>query len=421
MGIRVPRVWERLVVVTFGVALVAGSLSACGAEDLSSVSGELVLTAPAPVLTNFGDPLPGLSQTLLDRFDFGADVFGEVETVSDGLGPVFNGKSCGECHASPDLGGTSRLVETRFGRIVGGVFDGLVGEGGSLIQTTGIGADVAPAPTCPVSFVAGETVPADATIRAGRRTTPLFGLGLIDAVPDATLEALATSQIGNADGVHGQPNHVLELATGLTRVGRFGWKSQVPTVEQFSSDAYLNEMGITSRLFPHESCPQGHCDQAGCDGVPDPEDDGTDTGGFTDFMRLLAPPPQRQLTGQAQAGANLFTRIGCATCHVPDLTTGVSDIPQLDHVTFHPYSDFLVHDMGALGDGITQGDASGTKMRTAALWGVSAQPFFLHDGRATTLSDAIFAHAGEATAAKNRFVNLSSQNQSKVLDFLRAL
>jgi CxxC motif-containing protein (DUF1111 family) len=386
----------------------AGLLAGCA--DGSAVTP--IALARAATSTTLGDPLPGLAAALQQRFAAGADAFAEEEGVADGLGPVFNGTACGECHGTPVLGGSGAQVETRFGRLVGGAFDPLSSAGGSLIQSSGIG-------TIGACTQGGETVPAAATVTAGRRTTPLFGLGLVDAVPAATLTALAASEPA---ATRGRVNLVADPTTGRQEVGRFGWKSQVASLLTFAADAYLNEMGITSPTFPAESCPQGDCARlATCDTVADPEDDGTDVRAFRDFMMLLAPPVAPTLTGAARAGKAHFIQIGCADCHLETLHSGPSPVTALANVDFHPWSDFLVHDMGRLGDGIAQGTASGTEMRTAPLWGLTRQPRFLHDGRATTVEQAITAHDGQAAAARSRFTALAAPLRSQLLAFLDAL
>jgi len=367
-------------------------------------------TAPC---ANCGEPLAGLDEEHLAAFEVGLEDFSEEEEVEDGLGPVFNEIGCASCHDTPATGGSGTTLETRFG-IVGddGVFDAMPYAGGSLRQDHGIGE----LGTC---GLAAEITPVDATVVAGRRTTPLFGLGLVDAVPDIVLQFIAAAQPASIRGV---PHWLTDIASGQRRIGRFGWKAQVATVRTFSGDAYLNEMGITSPDFPVENCPQGDCDRlVDCDALPDPEDDGESITKFTDFMSLLAAPEPRPLTATARRGERLFRDIGCAGCHVPTLVTGSSPVPQLDHVTLHPFSDFLLHDMGALGDGITQGLATGRLMRTAPLWGVSAQPFLLHDGRATTLGEAIRAHAGQGQRSRDRFVQLSRSDRQALIAFLQSL
>jgi CxxC motif-containing protein (DUF1111 family) len=396
--------WNRLLRIA-GAGLVAG-LIGCGQSESTT-------TVRSGALTE-GDSLPGLTADQQAAFAEGETEFATVETVADGLGPVFNGTSCAGCHNQPAVGGSSAMLDTRIGTLVGGAFNGLANLGGSLLQSQGIGA----VSGCDV---AGEIVPPQATIVALRRPPALFGLGLVDATPDQTFIDLAACQAGDPDGVSGRVNLVANLVTGGNSVGRFGWKAATPNLTQQAAAAYNNEMGITTSYFPADPCPQGDCSQQGCDGVPGLEDDGSGVQAFATFIQFLAPPPAPKLTGQAQAGWNSFQHIGCATCHVPSLTTGPNAIAALDRVTYAPYSDFLLHDMGALGDGIVQGDATGAEIRTAPLWGVSGQPFFLHDGRAATLTDAILAHDGEAKAARDRFAALAAQDQSKIIAFLNAL
>ena len=264
----------------------------------------------------------------------------------------------------------------------------------------------------------GEKVPDEANVEAGRKTTPLFGAGLIEAIPDDQLRQLAAQQ---PSAIKGRAHQVKEAFSPQTRVGRFGHKAQVATLLQFSGDAYLNEMGITSPNFRMENCPNGDCRLLQCDPVEDPEDDGSAVEAFANFMRLLAPPPRGAVTPQVRAGEQVFSRIGCAGCHVPTWTTGSSPVAALNGVTFQPYSDFLLHDMGPLGDGIEQGQASGTEMRTMPLWGLRARTSFLHDGGTGSLTEAIGAHAGQGQAAKEQFEALSGPEVRQLLEFLESL
>ena len=362
---------------------------------------------------SFGDPLPGLTVSQIVQFLAGQDQFAEVETADEGLGPVFNNTSCVACHSSPAPGGDSDIVETRFGRIYHKRFDPMSYVGGSLLQSQGLD------PTGPCS---GETVPADATVVAQRKTTPLFGLGLVDGVPDSVLIRIAKGQKRTTPAVAGTPNRVKDVASGKTRVGRFGWKAQVATLRTFSGDAYLNEMGITTPLFPTDNAPQGDPSRlAACDTVAGLEDDGSGVQAFTDFMALLGPPPRGPITPEAHAGEAVFNEIGCAVCHVPTLKTGPSAVAALSQVTFQPFSDFLLHAMGSLGDGVTQGRANGSQMRTAPLWGVRVRTRFLHDGRATTLEEAIVAHDGQGRYARDAFAQLSPAAMQDLLAFLNSL
>jgi len=371
-------------------------------------------TSDAPV--QFGDPLGGLTAAQLDRFNDGKEEFLAPEEVDEGLGPVFNGRSCAECHSVPIAGGGSDRLVTRFGTITNGVFDPLAQFGGSLIQDHAITrADGS------VHNYSPESVPKAATIVAHRRTPPLFGLGLVDAVSDQTFFELAAQESRRGDGTAGRVAVITNVATGLQSVGKFGWKNQVPSLFVFSGDAYLNEMGITNPLFPNENCPNGDCKELKFNPRPDLNDIGDGVEAFNDFMTLLAAPPRAASTPESLAGEAIFGQIGCDACHTSTLHTGPSDVAALDHATFHPYSDFLLHDMGALGDGISQGAANGREMRTAPLWGLRMITTFLHDGRAATLTDAIAAHDGQARAARERFNALDAASQGKLLSFLKSL
>lgn len=368
-------------------------------------------------------PVPGeayarLPTTLLEAFEVGKAEFAAAETVEEGLGLVFNNDSCAACHAIPATGGTSNIVETRIGRVVGNTFDPLIAKGGPIIQDNAVGDVTVGSKHC---FIEKETIPAEANVVAKRLTTPLFGLGLVEAVNDATLVALARAQAQNTPSTAGIVNMVPNLVTGGTSVGRFGWKSQVATLEDFAGDAYLNEMGITSPAFPNESCPGGDCSLLACDPVPDPDDSGDGIEEFTSFMRLLAPIEPLPRSATASRGAETFAQIGCVNCHVSEMRTGQSDVPALSRVTFSPYSDFLLHDMGTLGDGITQSLATAKLMRTAPLWGLRFREQLLHDGRANTIAEAIEQHQGQGAGARGKFLQLPCNRKDDLLEFLNGL
>ncbi|HUR80214.1 MAG TPA: di-heme oxidoredictase family protein [Thermoanaerobaculia bacterium] len=379
------------------------------------------ITPPPPPTTppqagQTGAPLANLSQASLALFNAGRQEFASVETVDDGLGPVFNGRSCGECHGVPALGGGSNRSVTRIGAIVNGAYDQLANLGGSLLQVNGIG----PQEGVQHRF-RGEVVPQSATIVARRRSTPLFGLGLVDATDDTTFVALAQFQAARNDGTAGRVALVENIIAGMKTVGKFGWKAQVPTLEQFSGDAYLNEMGITNPLFPNENCPQGNCAELQFNPRPGLNDGGEDVAAIANFMRFLGAPSRGAITSDVTAGEAVFSRIGCDSCHQPLLQTAANANPALDHVTYAPYSDFLLHDMGSLGDGIVQGDAGARELRTAPLWGLRFVNLYLHDGRANTMEAAITAHDGQGRAARDRFTALNPADRIRLLAFLRSL
>ncbi len=383
-------------------------LTACGAGDTQRESSAALTVA------TFGDPLPGLGAVETARFAAGREAFVEVEDIEDGLGPVFNDSACGNCHTDPAPGGGSARLETRFGTTTDGQFDPLSELGGSLIQDHGIGR------VRGCNYV-GEVVPAAATIVAGRRTTPIFGLGLVDAVPDAAFLALAAHEAEEAPDTAGTVSFVVELSTNRVRVGKFGWKAQNPTLFQFAGDAYLNEMGITNPEFSAENCPQGDCALLSCNPAPELNDDGDDVAAFADFMTFLAPPPRGAIDNDVSNGEKMFQKIGCNACHTDTLSTAPSSNAALDRITFHPYSDFLLHDMGKLGDGIQQNGAAGRMMRTAPLWGLRKISTLLHDGRTSDRREAILAHDGQGASARDAFAALPSAQEEKVLAFLRSL
>jgi len=398
----------------------ASTCAAMGCALLATMA-----TAPAASGTELGDPLPGLTDEELADFFEGQEEFEEEETTESGIGPVFNDISCAACHG-PIIGGSNGRIEFRFGRTVLGSFDPLASLGGSLIQDHGIGsvADFFPDdPVCQAASFAAETIPAAANTRAGRRTTPLFGLGLVDAVPDQSFVNAALYQAVFTPQTAGVLNRVTNPDTGTTVVGKFGWKAQVPTMHAFAGDAYLNEMGITNPAFPSEICPQGNCAALACNPAPDLNDDGEDVDAFATFMTFLAPPPPPPANAITAAGQILFNTTGCGNCHTQTMTTGPNQVAALNQVQFAPYSDFLLHDMGSLGDGIVQGRATARLMRTAPLWGLHASipTGLLHDGRAHTVQEAILAHEGQGALSRGKFQALSATNKAILVAFLSSL
>jgi CxxC motif-containing protein (DUF1111 family) len=376
-------------------------------------SGGSALRAQSP--PNFSQAHAFLGPDDHARFEEGLEEFSAVETVEDGVGPVFNDNSCGACHTQGGIGGGSTILETRFGRITNGVFDPLAQFGGSLQQLKGIG-DLGGG----CNFFT-ESILGGANVVARRRTQPLFGLGLVDATAESTFQQIINSQPA---AQRGRMNRVQEIVSGRTIMGKFGWKAQVPTLFQFSADAYLNEMGITSPQFPNESCPNGNCELlARCNPVPELNDDGEDVELFRDFMIFLAAPPRGPINATVTAGEAVFNQIGCATCHVATLTTSANAAePGLRNRTYHPYSDFLLHDMGSAGDQIgAMGIARLSEMRTQPLWGLRVVTRFMHDSRADTIPRAVENHAGQATQARDRFNNLPAAQKTQIMAFLNSL
>lgn len=369
---------------------------------------------PATVTPNFGQPLNGLTAQQRADFNNGATEFRTQDTPETGLGPIFNGRSCAECHNGPALGGGSNISVTRFGRVdAQGNFDPLTQLGGSLLQRFAIAPNLQ------------ERVPPEANVIVQRKTTPLFGAGLIEAIPDSAILAMAQRTVG--DGITGRAALINDPATGQQRVGRFGWKAQHANLLSFAGDAYLNEMGITNRFFRAENAPNGNTaliarfNTGVIEDAVDPATGKSDMDAFADFMRFLAAPPRATMTQSARIGELMFGTIGCTGCHVPSYNTGPNAVAALSNQTVNLYSDLLLHDMGSLGDGIAQAAAQPREMRTAPLWGVRVRAPYLHDGRAPTLDAAIRAHDGEAAVVRARYVGLNANERQQLLDFLGTL
>ena len=354
----------------------------------------------------------------LRSFNDNRFIFEEVETIDDGLGPTYNAQSCRECHQNVVTGGASQIAEHRTGRLFEGEF--FESLGGSLIHSRATHPEI------------GEVVSFEDDIRTFRISTNTLGAGFIEAISNRTLLAIRDQQPGSVRGL-AVIVPVLEVS-GASRIGRFGWKSQHASLESFSADAYLNEMGITSPLFPDENSSSGR-DVAAFDTVPDPEDDGVDIVAFANFMRSTKAPSRGPITPEVLEGEQLFESIGCSTCHVASLVTapagtrinaGAFTVPEaLGNKVIHPYSDFLLHDIET-GDGIPvlpgpQYAATAPLIRTAPLWGLRTRNRLMHDGLSFTREEAIARHGGQAAATRQRFEALSPAQQALLLQFLNSL
>jgi CxxC motif-containing protein (DUF1111 family) len=362
-----------------------------------------------------GDPLPQLSQAQLNRFRAGQEEFMAVRDPIDGLGPAYNGTSCGACHNLPAVGGGGIVSVTQAGRKNDdGSFTPLLG--GTEFQLFSI-----PKHTCQAQ------IPAEANVIARRISIPLFGIGLIEAIPDETLLALEDPDDHDQDGIRGRAARVVDIATGQQRIGRFGWKAEHATLLAFAAEALRNEMGITNDLFPDELALGVDAERLKlCDTVPDPEDVKDRRTGLRGidrlaaFLRYLAPPERVPLDGTAARGELIFRSVGCPSCHVPVLTTGPSSDPALDRRPLSLYSDLLLHDVGT-GDGIPEGDAGANEIRTPYLWGLRFRRPLLHDGSAATADEAIRRHSGEAARVIEKYVGLSVEERSALVAFLMSL
>jgi CxxC motif-containing protein (DUF1111 family) len=353
-----------------------------------------------------------------DAANFAANkaAFEGVEAIADGLGPCYNATSCVECHQTPDSGAASQISEFRAGHL--DAFGNFVdAPGGSLINDRAIASAIQ------------ERITTAETIQVLRMSLNTLGDGFVECIDSNVLVANVNAQpAGQRGSLFSVP--VLE-AGNAPRTGRFGWKNQQASLLSFSADAYLNEMGITSRLLPTENTSNGNS-VAAFDGVADPEDTENDIDKFAAFMRGTRAPGRGPITAQVQTGDSLFTQIGCAVCHTRSFTTlpagtsinqGAFTVPAaLGNKIIHPFSDFAMHDVGT-GDGILQNGptSSQNQMRTAPLWGIRARIRLMHDGSARTVNDAILAHFGQANPAVNNYINLSNTNKSALIAFVLSL
>jgi len=357
-----------------------------------------------------GDPLRGLTREQRDRFARGKAVFDRTFKPETGLGPLFNSASCGECHENPKAGGRGDEVEMHATAFRGKVCDPLVQEGGFVIQE-----HTTPALKQALG-IDQEPFPPSATARATRTTAEIFGRGLLDLVPEADILAYADPDDRNHDGISGRPNRSVD-----GRLGRFGRKAFVPTLAEFNAGAFVAEMGITNPAQPTEENIGGKPIPPGVDPVPDPEITQAALDSTDDFVRFLARPTLAKLGRRGRHGRHLFAEIGCAACHVPTLRTGPSPIHALDRKEFPAYTDLLLHDMGPDLADICLGRATPSEFRTEPLIDLRDAKSFLHDGRASTLEQAIAAHGGEGSGARDRFGALAPAERSALIAFLESL
>lgn len=441
-----------LQIVTLLVLSTALGLSVFFTAD---VRGQNVSATEAP--TGFDNQT--IDASFVDQPTHDADKgdFDQVEQIADGLGPVYNAQSCRECHQNPVSGAISQIKELRAGHRDHGIFVGAtvsINDGSatigprSLINQRAIcpGVDATQSGVVnglPTTFNFPDTsvvelVPDSENIRTLRTSLNVLGDGFVEAIADKTLTDIAKDQCLKTHGaICGQAISVpvLEGPPGATAIGRFGWKDQHASLLSFSSDAYLNEMGITNRLAPNNVDFTTLCDI-----VPDPEDKtGTDNlndiDHFARFMRASKAPPRDEKlrnTTDALVGEHLFQQIGCAKCHVAAITTAPANSPTpvfpkgvpvaLGDKIIHPFSDFLLHDVGT-GDGIVQNGPQNTanKLRTAPLWGVRLRNELMHDGRSLTFTETILRHGGEATEVIEEFRELSLAEKKQLITFLKSL
>ena len=373
---------------------------------------------PAPAENELLDgPIPGLTGAENARFLKGDIAFNdEIFTPQTGLGPLFVATSCGSCHAG-DGKGTPFTTLTRFGQTdhTGNRF---LHQGGPQLQHRAL-AGIQP-----------EGVPSGATF--AKFTPPAnTGLGFLDFVTDADIMSMADPDDANGDGISGVPNwinlrgYVTPRANAMVQngqhIGRFGKKAATYDLLQQTATAYNQDMGISSNFEPYDTY-TGH--------EIDPEVSNQTIQDVVFYLQTLkVPVPRKEDNSEVKAGKQLFQKIQCASCHRPELKTGYSPIAVLSFKTFQPYTDLLLHDMGAaLNDGYTEGSATTAEWRTPPLWGLGLSKnsqggkyFLLHDGRAKSIEEAILLHGGEAQKSKAQYQALSPQEKQQLIQFLESL
>jgi len=416
----------------------------------------------------FAQPAENLSQDRRDPFFSGNSVFNRNWTTApasttgtDGLGPTFNARSCSSCHFkdgrgrppfSEDEPMTSMLLRlsipgtdehggpnpepTYGGQLNPLAILGVPGEGDPRVVTElrygryddGSRYELS-VPSYELRDLAyGEM--AEGTMVSPRVAPQMIGLGLLQAIDEDDVLAHADAKDADGDGISGRPNRVWDVALEQTVLGRFGWKANQPRLEQQNSGAFLGDIGITSALFPDENCTsvQTACKAALNGGTP--EVNATKIDQIDYYSKYLAVPAQRDIRDpEVQQGATLFAQVGCSSCHITTFKTGnVADQPELSGQVIHPYTDLLLHDMGAdLADNRPDYDADGNEWRTPPLWGiglfksVNDHTRYLHDGRARNLEEAILWHGGEAEAATAAFKALSATERDALIRFLGTL
>jgi CxxC motif-containing protein (DUF1111 family) len=456
------------------VAAIAGILLSTLLSDPAQSQMPLPLAGGATTIHNrtsraYEQPAPNLDEYWSDRHAVGDRAFEAAfvtapANVNPGLGPLFNGTSCAGCHIKngrgmPEKGqrvvrvsqltteaNTEGVAETHGSLPLtsphaleteppGANAPPVVGIGSqvqeqgvygytpeAVVQITwqeqqgtyGDGASYSlRSPQLQLSLWDGTPL-SDGVVFSNRIPQPVFGAGLLEAVPESEILRLADPEDGDRNGISGRPNRVWDIVQQTEALGRFGWKANTPTLLQQSASAYFNDMGVTNPLFPE------------ADGSQDITRDILEAA--TAYVQTIAVPARALLDeSQVQQGERLFSA-NCAVCHVADLHTGEHEVPALVNQTIHAYTDLLLHDMGSeLADGRPDFQADGNEWRTPPLWGIglaqTVLPYsgFLHDGRARTLEEAVLWHGGEAAASKEAFRTMSAEDRAALIRFLRSL
>ena len=416
----------------------------------SKAGSDAIVTAP------FGEPIPSLNAQQLAKFEFGRSIFKKRFTREEGLGPHFNASSCMSCHEDPVEGGSSQryrdfllVAETQPDGSTHKVFPDCTENNQGTHDTICCLPSVVLPHYGPKGTIASPVaasvehpeIPPHADVVARRNAPPIFGVGLFRLVPEIEILLRHDPDDLDGDGISGRVNRI---EAEDNEIGRFGYKCQTSNIESFNRGALINQMGITSDLLetadasgnpietPDPDVPKGflrelfesktaHAQVAtpvdrivDFDGRFDPEISRSELDALIFFQENLAAPPRGNISQQVRDGEEVFTRIGCADCHVPSLNTPIGMI--------HPYTDLLIHDMGPeLADGVVMADATGSEFRTQPLWGLCEHFPFLHDGRADTVEEAILLHGGEAAASRDAYQALDETDLKALHRFLESL
>jgi CxxC motif-containing protein (DUF1111 family) len=454
--------------VTVAATSLALAAASCGGGGSPSLDANLGgdTTRAVDGESAFGFAAPTLTNDERRTFEIGNSFFTQNWVTApastdarDGLGPMFNAQACSSCHTRDGRGVPADTTAGDLGLLlrvsipgesdVGGpnphpVYGdqlqdrsivGVPAEGELVIHYTTVGGTYADGTAYSLrspeySIDAPAFGPLGDDIMISPRLAPqMVGMGLLEAIPEADIIARVDPDDADGDGISGRPNQVWNPATKQIELGRFGWKANAATVEAQTAAAFNGDVGVTSALNPDDQCTttQSDCLDAIDGGDPELSDDRLHS--ITFYSRTLAVPAARDIDdSDVQAGAEVFTDMGCASCHSPTFTTGDSDVAALAGQTIHPYTDLLLHDMGdALADDRPDFEATGQEWRTPPLWGigliteVNGQRFLLHDGRARTLEEAILWHGGEGEAAKEAFRTADAATRARLLSFLEAL
>lgn len=416
-----------------------------------------------------GQPFPNLTHEEIRQFQIGNSLnrnnwvaAPSSTTARDGLGPLFNATTCASCHVRDGKGNPFTSLDQPTQSLLfrlsipgqhalGGPLEdphyGLQFAHQSVAGIKPEGKVEVTFEEMPGQYPDGTTYslrkptytfsnlnygPMDEQVLVSPRLAPaMAGMGLLDALADETILAKADPDDTDKDGISGRPNYVWDESLQRKVLGKFGWKANEPSVEQQTAGAFSNDIGITSRIFPHENYTASqapYLKDVPSGGEPELENDALDAVVF--YIQTLAVPARRNLEDPlVQEGKKLFFQIGCESCHTSKMTTRSDAQPaHLANQTIRPYTDLLLHDMGeGLADNRPDFDASGREWRTAALWGIGLQKtvskhtYFLHDGRARNMEEAILWHGGEAEKAKNNFMHLKKSDREALLTFLESL